>query len=137
MQWTVLNSAISLMGYWCAAALVDKKWCVHLSCPGVLDCNVVGLYDGSCRPTCTCLQWIQGLSSHQMCFLRLDGLRGGVSAAFSCRYGRLRMQSYGFIMMFVLFLICGVAFPQLTSSAQGLRVFQFLYFMSSFFNQVC
>jgi len=26
MQWTVLNSAVSLMGYWCAAALVDKKW---------------------------------------------------------------------------------------------------------------
>lgn len=53
------------------------------------------------------------------------------------RYGRLRMQNYGFIMMFVLFLICGVAFPQLTSSAQGLRIFQFLYFFSSFWNQVC
>jgi hypothetical protein len=26
MQWTVLNSAVSLIGYWCAAALVDKKW---------------------------------------------------------------------------------------------------------------
>lgn len=26
MQWTVLNSAISLTGYWCAAALVDKPW---------------------------------------------------------------------------------------------------------------
>lgn len=26
MQWTVLNSAVSLMGYWAAAALVDKKW---------------------------------------------------------------------------------------------------------------
>lgn len=43
-----------------------------------------------------------------------------------CRYGRLRMQNYGFIMMFILFLICGVAFPQLTSSAQGLRIFQSL-----------
>lgn len=46
------------------------------------------------------------------------------------------MQNIGFIMMFILFLICGVAFPQLTSSAQGLRVFQFLYFFSSFWNQV-
>jgi hypothetical protein len=26
MQWTVLNSAISLLGYWLAAALVDKPW---------------------------------------------------------------------------------------------------------------
>jgi hypothetical protein len=28
MQWTVLNSAVSLMGYFCAAALIDKKWWV-------------------------------------------------------------------------------------------------------------
>jgi MFS family permease len=76
MQWTVLNSAISLLGYWCAAALVDKKW-----------------------------------------------------------YGRCRMQNIGFIMMFVLFLICGVAFPTLTASETGLRAFQALYFLSSFFNQ--
>jgi hypothetical protein len=46
------------------------------------------------------------------------------------------MQSNGFFMMFVLFLTCGLSFPQLTASAQGLRVFQFLYFFSSFWNQV-
>jgi hypothetical protein len=51
-------------------------------------------------------------------------------------YGRLRMQSNGFFMMFVLFITCGLAFPWLTASAQGLRVFQFLYFLSSFWNQV-
>jgi hypothetical protein len=45
------------------------------------------------------------------------------------------MQNVGFIMMFVLFLICGVAFPTLTASATGLRAFQFLYFFSSFWNQ--
>jgi hypothetical protein len=45
------------------------------------------------------------------------------------------MQSVGFIMMFVLFLICGVAFRTLTASAAGLRAFQFLYFFSSFWNQ--
>eukprot|EP00882_Tetradesmus_deserticola_P019871 GHRQ01021415.1.p1 GENE.GHRQ01021415.1~~GHRQ01021415.1.p1 ORF type:complete len:188 (+),score=64.82 GHRQ01021415.1:177-740(+) len=45
------------------------------------------------------------------------------------------MQSTGFIMMFVLFLICGVAFNTLTASANGLRTFQFLYFFSSFWNQ--
>lgn len=46
------------------------------------------------------------------------------------------MQNYGFIMMFILFIICYAAFPQLTGSAQGLRIFQFLYFFSSFWNQV-
>lgn len=76
MQWTVLNSAISLMGYWAAASVVDKKW-----------------------------------------------------------YGRCRMQSNGFIAMFVLFLVCGVAYSTLTSSETGLRAFQALYFLSSFFNQ--
>jgi hypothetical protein len=45
------------------------------------------------------------------------------------------MQSVGFIMMFVLFLICGVAFNTLTATASGLRAFQFLYFFSSFWNQ--
>jgi hypothetical protein len=26
MQWSVLNCAVALMGYWCAAAVVDKPW---------------------------------------------------------------------------------------------------------------
>jgi hypothetical protein len=26
MQWTLLNSAVSLTGYWVAAALVDRRW---------------------------------------------------------------------------------------------------------------
>jgi hypothetical protein len=45
------------------------------------------------------------------------------------------MQSLGFIMMFLLFLICGAAYPTLTASAAGLHAFQFLYFFSSFWNQ--
>ncbi|KAI8468145.1 MAG: major facilitator superfamily domain-containing protein [Monoraphidium minutum] len=76
MQWTVLNSAISLCGYWLAAAVIDKPW-----------------------------------------------------------YGRQRMQTFGFTMMFILFLICGAAYKQLTSSAAGYHAFQALYFLSSFFNQ--
>ena len=76
MQWTVLNSAVSLAGYWLAAAWVDKKW-----------------------------------------------------------YGRRLMQSLGFWMMFILFLICGAAFGPLTASKAGYRAFQALYFLSSFFNQ--
>jgi hypothetical protein len=51
------------------------------------------------------------------------------------RYGRLRMQSYGFVMMFVLFLICAVGYNTLTASQTGLKAFQFLYFFSSFWNQ--
>jgi hypothetical protein len=45
------------------------------------------------------------------------------------------MQEIGFLMMFVLFLICGAAYPVLLASQQGLYAFQALYFMSSFFNQ--
>lgn len=75
-QWTVLNAAVALMGYYCAAWLVDKSW-----------------------------------------------------------YGRRFMQTFGFFMMFVLFLICGAAFKVLTASASGLHGFQFLYFFSSFWNQ--
>eukprot|EP00877_Chromochloris_zofingiensis_P002903 jgi/Chrzof1/12613/Cz07g01060.t1 len=75
-QWTVLNAAVALMGYFCAAWLVDKKW-----------------------------------------------------------YGRRFMQTFGFFMMFVLFLICAVAFNVLTASQEGLHAFQFLYFFSSFWNQ--
>jgi hypothetical protein len=26
LQWTALNSGIALLGYWAAAALVDKPW---------------------------------------------------------------------------------------------------------------
>lgn len=76
MQWTLLNSFISLLGYYAAAALIDKKW-----------------------------------------------------------YGRRRMQMVGFLMLFVLFLACGVAYPSLLASASGLHAFQALYFLSSFFNQ--
>lgn len=39
------------------------------------------------------------------------------------------------MMMFILFLICGAAYPTLLASQQGLYAFQALYFMSSFFNQ--
>ncbi|GBF98449.1 proton phosphate symporter [Raphidocelis subcapitata] len=76
MQWTLLNSAVSLCGYWVAAALVDKKW-----------------------------------------------------------YGRRIMQTVGFVMMFILFLICGAGYGTLTASVAGYRGFQTLYFLSSFFNQ--
>lgn len=76
MQWTVLNSTVSLFGYWLAAALVDKPW-----------------------------------------------------------WGRMRMQAFGFFMMFILFLACGAGYGPLTASVTGYHAFQALYFLSSFFNQ--
>jgi K+-transporting ATPase c subunit len=33
-------------------------------------------------------------------------------------------QSFGFFMMFVLFLICGAAYPVLTGSVTGYKAFQ-------------
>ncbi|PSC68539.1 proton phosphate symporter [Micractinium conductrix] len=47
--------------------------------------------------------------------------------------GRKRMQCMGFLMMFVLFLFCGVFYYQMLDHA--IQVFQTLYFLSSFFNQ--
>lgn len=48
-------------------------------------------------------------------------------------YGRKRMQAIGFGMMFILFLSCGAAYNSLVSD--HIKVFQFLYFFSSFWNQ--
>lgn len=75
MQWTLLNSAVALTGYYVAAWAIDKEW-----------------------------------------------------------YRRVRMQAFGFFMMFVLFLTCGVFYNQLINNA--IQVFQFLYFFSSFWNQL-
>lgn len=48
--------------------------------------------------------------------------------------GRSRMQMMGFSWMFVLFLICAVAYHQLVTP-KGIHWFQFLYFFSSFWGQ--
>ena len=50
-------------------------------------------------------------------------------------YGRMHMQANGFMMMFILYLICAVAYNSLTATESGLHAFQFLYFFSSFWNQ--
>lgn len=75
-QYTILNSAVALVGYFFAAWLVDKPW-----------------------------------------------------------YGRVRCQYIGFLWMFVLYIICAIAYPHLLASTAGLHGFQFLYFFSSFWNQ--
>lgn len=70
-------------------------------------------------------------------------LNGGVSlcgyftAAFLIDkpyYGRKRMMAIGFGMMFVLFIACGLAYDTLI--ANYIQLFQFLYFFSSFWNQM-
>ena len=79
VQWTVVNSAVALCGYYTAAMMVDRPW-----------------------------------------------------------YGRRIMQGVGFVMMFILFGICAVAYPTLTASAAGYRGFQvcvffiFVYFLCVF-----
>jgi hypothetical protein len=50
-------------------------------------------------------------------------------------YGRKRMMGVGFLMMSLLFLVCGAAFGPLTSTTAGLHAFQALYMLSSFWNQ--
>ena len=45
------------------------------------------------------------------------------------------LQVMGFGCLLVLFLACGLAYGPLTGSAAGLRGFQTLYFISSFFAQ--
>jgi MFS family permease len=74
LEWTLLNSAVSLVGYYCSAFTVDKLW-----------------------------------------------------------MGRVRLQSMGFFMVFILFLMCAIFYDQLVKNA--IQAFQVLYFLSSFFGQ--
>src|SRR5271170_1904786 len=50
-------------------------------------------------------------------------------------YGRSRMQSIGFLADFILFVIAAALFNQLEQPGGPIKVFQFLYFFSSFWNQ--
>lgn len=53
-------------------------------------------------------------------------------------YGRRRCQSIGFLVIFVLFLLCAILYVVMTDPANapdGLHWFQFLYYFSSFWNQ--
>jgi hypothetical protein len=50
-------------------------------------------------------------------------------------YGRRRMQSVGFMADFICFIIPAAIYGTLTKPGVGIKVFQFLYFFSSFWNQ--
>ena len=50
-------------------------------------------------------------------------------------YGRKRMQSVGFLMSFILFIIAAGAFPVLNKKGPDGHAFEFVYFFSSFGNQ--
>lgn len=50
-------------------------------------------------------------------------------------YGRSRMQSIGFLADFILFVISAALFTKLEQPGGPIKVFQFLYFFSSFWNQ--
>ncbi|SNX87348.1 related to inorganic phosphate transporter [Melanopsichium pennsylvanicum] len=51
------------------------------------------------------------------------------------QYGRKWMQANGFVADFVLFIIGAAMFNTLTKPGSGIRAFQAIYFLSSFFNQ--
>jgi hypothetical protein len=50
-------------------------------------------------------------------------------------YGRVRMQAIGFLATFILFLICSCLFDTLQKPGTPIKIFQFLYFFSSFWVQ--
>jgi MFS family permease len=50
-------------------------------------------------------------------------------------YGRTRMQSVGFLAIFILFVIAASLYPTLIKPGAAIKVFQFIYFFSSFWNQ--
>jgi hypothetical protein len=50
-------------------------------------------------------------------------------------YGRTRMQAVGFAAIFILFIISAALYPQLTVPGTPVKVFQFMYFFSSFWSQ--
>ena len=60
-------------------------------------------------------------------------LLGHYAAAYTIdKMGRWTMQFFGFFMIFILFLICGVAYAPLSKLPVA---FQVLYYLSSFFGQ--
>jgi hypothetical protein len=50
-------------------------------------------------------------------------------------YGRRRMQSIGFLADFILFIISAALFNTLQQPGRPVKIFQFMYFFSSFWNQ--
>ncbi|KAH7359193.1 major facilitator superfamily domain-containing protein [Plectosphaerella cucumerina] len=50
-------------------------------------------------------------------------------------YGRKTMQQVGFLMCFIMFVIPAFGYDYFTSPGIGIRSFQAMYFLSSFFNQ--
>jgi len=50
-------------------------------------------------------------------------------------YGRTRMQAIGFIAIFILFVISASLFTELQQTGTPVKIFQFMYFFSSFWSQ--
>jgi hypothetical protein len=50
-------------------------------------------------------------------------------------YGRTRMQAVGFIAIFILFIISAAFFDTLQKPGTPVKIFQFMYFFSSFWSQ--
>ena len=50
-------------------------------------------------------------------------------------YGRMRMQAIGFVATFIIFIIAASLFPTLQKPGTPVKIFEFLYFFSSFWVQ--
>ena len=68
-------------------------------------------------------------------FIALAGYYCAFLTIDNKHWGRVRMQSTGFLIDFAIFLAAAAAFPQLVQPGAPIKAFQFIYFLSSFFGQ--
>lgn len=81
---------------------------------------------------------VKNLSALTFFSSSLTRMQGYYMAAFLIdhkQYGRKWMQANGFVADFILFIIAAALYDQLTEPGSGIRWFQAIYFLSSFFNQ--
>lgn len=128
-QWTALNSAIALTGYWAAAALVDKKWYGRRkmqvrdgdpdprSGPQMARDSCTLASDD--QPASTSFAELQLTPSYrdETSLPDVDFLKG-------CCLRGATPQAVGFLMVALLTMACGAGYPLLTTSTTGYHTLQ-------------
>jgi len=132
LEFNLLNSSVALWGYYAAAFTIDLPWMGRRR----MQARAPARPGGKCwRKTVNCPAYRMNRARRG----RSDG--GATETPCSAlwvqliRFGSWCAQVMGFGWLLVLFLACGLAFGPLTASAAGLRGFQTLYFISSFWAQ--
>jgi hypothetical protein len=128
MQWTVLNSGLSLLGYWAAAALVDKHWYGRR----LMQVRARGagcFLGGSTSPKLPRLVGFErrqhpSRTRHPQSQPRAPSPPHPPHPLNLHPHPHPHPQTLGFIMMFALFLMCGAGYGVLTASSAGFKVFQ-------------